>query len=138
MTPAEWFRVLADLVLVAHVAFVAFVISGLILILVGGVRGWSWIRNPWFRIAHVFAIGLVVLQAWLGVVCPLTNLEMSLRERAGDATYAGSFMAFWLQKLLYYEAPPFVFAVCYTLFGLAVLGSWCLVRPRGFRERSEG
>lgn len=129
------FRLLADAVLVTHVAFVAFVIAGLPLILLGGFRRWGWIRNPWFRLGHLAAIGVVVAQAWCGVVCPLTTLEMYLRQRGGEATYEGSFIAHWLQRLLYYDAPPWVFVVCYTLFGLVVAGSWILFRPRPFARK---
>ncbi len=125
---------LADLVLVVHVAFVAFVVLGLLLILWGGFAGWQWIRNPWFRLLHLAAIGIVVIQSWLGVICPLTILEMHLRERAGEATYSDMFIAHWLQKLLFYQAPPWVFVVCYTLFGLTVIGSWIKFRPRFFRK----
>jgi hypothetical protein len=128
----------ADFVLITHVAFVLFVVVGLLLILCGGFLGWHWIRNPWFRALHLAGIGLVVVQAWLGVVCPLTTLEMYLREKAGDQTYSGSFIAHWLQKLLYYEAPPWVFILCYTLFGVAVLGSWLRFRPRSFRRNEKG
>lgn len=135
MSPAIC-RTLADCVLIVHVSFVVFVILGLLLILVGGARGWHWVRNPWFRAAHLAGIALVVVQAWLGIVCPLTTLEMWLRERGGDETYAGTFIAHWLQKLLYYQAPPWVFAVVYTLFGLAVVASWVKVRPRALRKRT--
>ncbi len=120
----------ADGILVLHVTFVVFVILGLVLVLVGGLRGWRWVRNPWFRGLHLAAIGFVVLQAWLGRVCPLTHWEMALREQAGEATYRGAFMAHWLQQLLYYQAPPWVFALLYSLFGLLVLASWYWVPPR--------
>jgi Protein of Unknown function (DUF2784) len=123
---ANAYRALADLVLITHVGFVLFVVGGLGLILGGG---WRWIRNPWFRSAHLVGIFVVVVQAWLGVVCPLTTWEMSLREKAGDATYSGTFIAHWLQQLLYYQAPPWVFIACYTLFGLAVIGSWVKFPP---------
>lgn len=128
------FRLLADLVLVTHVAFVAFVIFGLVLILVGGFRKWAWIRNAWFRAAHLLAIGIVVGQAWAGVICPLTTLEMWLRERAGDLTYEGTFISHWLHRILFFQAPPWVFVVCYTVFGLLVIGSWFAFRPRPFRK----
>lgn len=72
----------------------------------------------------------MVLQSWLGVLCPLTTWEMALRERAGEATYSGSFIAHWLAAQLYVEAPPWAFTVAYTAFGLLVLASWVLVRPR--------
>lgn len=124
------YRLLADLVLTLHVGFVVFVVVGLVLILAGGALGWRWVRGRRFRLAHLAAIGIVVAQAWLGVLCPLTTLEMALRRRAGDAAYAGSFIAHWLEELLYFDAPAWVFTLCYTAFGLLVVASWLWVRPR--------
>ena len=121
----------ADAVLLLHVLFVAFVVVGLLLILAGRLLSWDWVRNWWFRVIHLGAIGIVVLQAWLGVICPLTRLEMYLRDRAGDTTYAGSFVSHWLEAILYYRAPAWVFAVAYTLFAIVVVMSWVWVRPRG-------
>lgn len=126
---------LADLVLFLHVLFVAFVVGGLILILAGGVAGWRWVRNRRFRLAHLAAIGIVVAQAWLGVLCPLTTVEMALRERAGGETYAGSFIAHWLGELLYVEAPAWAFTAAYTAFGAVVVASWLWVRPAGSDRR---
>jgi len=134
MTRSELLSMFADVALVAHVAFVVFIVGGLLAILLGGLRGWNWIRNPWFRTLHLAGIGVVVVQAWLGVVCPLTTLEMALRERAGDATYGGTFAAYWLHRLIYFDAPTWVFAVSYTVFGVAVATSWLKFRPRRFRE----
>ena len=134
MTSAGTYHAMADLVLVTHVAFVIFIVVGLLLIVCGGFRGWKWIRNPWFRALHLTGIGLVVVQSWLGLDCPLTTLEMNLRERAGDAAYGTTFIAHWLQKFLYYEAPPWIFVVGYTVFGLMVVASWLRFRPRSFRK----
>jgi hypothetical protein len=111
-----------------------FVVFGLVLILWGGFCGWRWIRNPWFRLAHLLAIGIVVAQTWWGMLCPLTTMEMALRRQAGDAVYTGGFIAHWLGVLLYYEAPWWVFTLCYTVFGLAVGGSWFFIRPRPFSK----
>ena len=121
----------ADGVLLLHVLFVIFVVTGLILILVGKLLSWAWVRNWWFRVIHLAAIGVVVLQSWLGVICPLTKLEMYLRGKAGDTTYAGSFVAHWLESILYYQAPAWVFAACYTAFAAIVVLSWVWVRPHG-------
>ena len=128
-----FYRIIADIVLITHAAFVVFVIFGLVLIIYGGFRRWHWIKNPWFRLGHLAAIGVVVLQAWFGMICPLTTLEMALRERAGEVTYSGSFVAHWVQRMLFYEAPTWVFALCYTLFGLLVIASWIAFRPRPLR-----
>jgi len=121
----------ADAVLLLHVLFVAFVVAGLLLILAGRLLSWDWVRNWWFRVIHLGAIGIVVLQAWLGVICPLTRIEMYLRDKAGDTTYAGSFVSHWLEAILYYRAPAWIFAVAYTLFAIVVVMSWVWVRPHG-------
>jgi len=134
VTTSTLYLLAADAVLLLHAAFVAFVVLGLTLIFVGKAFDWSWVRNRWFRVAHMIAIGIVVLQSWFGMICPLTNIEMALRSRAGDATYTGSFIAHWLDSLLYYRAPAWVFAVCYTAFGILVVLSWFWVQPRPFRE----
>ena len=130
------YLLLADTVLVLHVLFVAFVVAGLILIFVGKFLRWPWVRNRVFRIAHLFAIGIVVLQSWFGAICPLTTIEMALRSRAGEASYAGSFVAHWLESLLYYRAPAWVFIVCYTAFGALVVASWFWIPPREPGEES--
>ena len=121
----------ADAVLLLHVLFVAFVVVGQLLILAGGLLSWDWVRNWWFRVIHLGAIGVVVLQAWLGVICPLTRLEMYLRDKADDTTYAGSFVSHWLEAILYYRAPAWVFAMVYTLFAIVVVLGWVRVRPHG-------
>ncbi len=132
MSAETWYLLAADLTLLLHTLFVAFVVVGLLLILLGRALGWTWIRNPWYRWAHLGAIGVVVLQSWFGMICPLTTLEMAFRARAGAPVYGGTFMAHWLQAILYYDAPPWVFAVCYTAFGLLVLATWIWIRPRRF------
>lgn len=128
------FLLAADALLVGHILFVVFVILGLVLIVVGKLVAWSWVRNPWFRSAHLAAIAVVVLQSWIGIICPLTTWEMALRERAGEAAYAGSFISHWLESLLYYRAPAWIFVVCYTTFAAIVVASWFLVPPRRFRK----
>jgi len=122
----------ADAVLLLHALFVAFVVFGLLLICIGWPLRWSWVRNRWFRLAHLAAIAVVALQSWLGLICPLTTLEMHLRRQAGAADYPGSFVAHWLGTLLYYEAPAWVFVAAYTGFGLLVAASWYWLRPRPF------
>jgi hypothetical protein len=126
------FLLAADVILLLHVLFVAFVVIGLSLILVGKVRAWSWIRNPWFRLIHLAAISVVMVQSWFGLICPLTTIEMALRSRAGDTVYSGSFISHWLESILYYQVPPWIFVVCYMAFGAAVIASWFWIRPRRF------
>lgn len=123
---------MADAVLLLHVMFVFSVVAGLVLILIGKVFTWSWVRNPWFRITHFGCIAIVVVQSWIGVLCPLTIWEMELRSRAGDIVYTESFLSHWLESILYYQAPAWVFISGYTAFGIIVMASWHWVRPRPF------
>jgi len=126
----------ADALLVTHALFVVFVVLGLVFVFAGKFLSWQWVRNPWFRAAHLLGIGVVVLQSWFGVICPLTIWESGLRSKAGESVYEASFIAHWLNKLLYYQAPWWVFVVCYTVFGLLTLASWYWVRPRPFSGES--
>jgi polyferredoxin len=123
------YQLLADAVLALHVGIVLFVVGGFILILAGNLRHWRWVNHLGFRVAHLAAIAVVVAEAWLGVVCPLTTWEMALRAKAGAATYGGSFIEYWLQRVLYYEAPSWVFTIGYTLFGLLVAATWWYFPP---------
>jgi hypothetical protein len=125
------YELLADLVLVVHFAIVLFVVGGLPAIVVGNRYGWRFVNGWTFRFAHLGAIGVVVAQAWLGVVCPLTTLESRLRELAGEAGYyETSFVEHWLTRLLFYDAPPAAFTAAYTLFALAVAAAWWRYPPR--------
>ncbi len=134
MSDALPYRLLADLVLALHVCIVAFVVAGLVLVVVGNLRAWRWVNAPWFRLAHLAAIAIVVAQAWFGVTCPLTSAEQWLRAKARAATYSTGFIEYWLQRLLYYEAPAWVFTLGYSLFGLLVVATWWYFPP-GTRRR---
>ena len=124
------YQLAADIVLTLHFAIVAFVICGLALIIVGNICKWQWVNHLWFRLAHLASIAFVVAESWFDITCPLTTLEMWLRDKAGGSIYQGSFIEYWLQRLLYYDAPPWVFILCYTLFGLLVLATWWYFPPR--------
>lgn len=114
----------ADLVLLIHFAIVLFVVGGLLLIVLGNFLRWSWVNHWWFRAMHLLAISVVVLESWLGIECPLTTLENWLRLQAGQGVYQGSFIQHWVHGVMFYQAPGWVFALAYTLFGLAVVAAW--------------
>ena len=124
------FQSLANAVLLLHVSFVVFVVVALLLVVVGRYFQWRWIRNWWFRVVHLCCIAFVVVQSWLGLICPLTTLEMWLRGRAGGGQYDGRFIQYWLERLLYYEAAEWVFVVVYSGFGLLVIFSWIFIPPQ--------
>ncbi len=138
-SPVAWpYALLADAVLVLHTGIVLFVVGGLLLVVLGNWRGWPWVNRPWFRLAHLAAITVVVAESWLGLTCPLTTLEWWLRARAGVAPYESSFIAYWLQTLLFYEAPGWVFALAYTVFGVLVAAAWWRFPPTWAGSRRKG
>ncbi len=126
----QYYQHLADLVVTIHFGYVAFVVVGLLLTILGAVCGWRWIRNRWFRGLHLLAILVVVAEAWLGIECPLTTWENQLRSAAGSSTYSSGFIAQWLHDCMFFDAPPWVFTLGYTAFGLAVIATWWLVPPK--------
>ena len=85
------YRVLADLVLVVHLAFVLFVVLGGLLV----------VRWPRLALLHVPAAIWGVLIEYTGWICPLTPLENSFRTRGGEAGYSGGFIQHYIQPLLY-------------------------------------
>ena len=116
----------ADALLVAHFLIAAFIVAGLVLVWVGAALGWKWTRNPWFRYLHLGAIAFVAAEALAGVACPLTVWEDLLR----GGVRAESFVGRWVQRLLYYQAPEWVFTVAYVLWTAATLLTLWLVPPR--------
>lgn len=129
------YQLLADVVLALHFAIVAFVVGGLVLVIIGNLRNWRWVNAFRFRLAHLGAIAIVVAEVWLDATCPLTTLEMWLRAKAHATTYTGSFIEHWVQRVLYYEAPSWVFVLGYSLFGLLVVATW-LYFPPTYKHRS--
>ncbi|MFH1814217.1 MAG: DUF2784 domain-containing protein [Pseudomonadota bacterium] len=134
-----FYQRLADAVLLLHFGVVVFVVAGLAVVVVGNLRAWRWVNGLWFRLAHLGAIGVVIVQSMLGKLCPLTVLESWLREQAGGAAYTRSFIEHWVQRILFYEAPFWVFMVAYMAFGLLVVAAWRRFPPRrGTRDGQAG
>lgn len=123
------FLIAADMILIIHILFVTFAVAGLIAIYTGYFLKWDWIKNFYFRALHLIAIGIVVIQSWIGMICPLTRWENYLRKGAGEETYSGSFIQHWLHSLLYYNAPEWVFTLLYTAFACLVIASWFIIKP---------
>lgn len=124
------YQALADAVLVLHFGIVLFVVLGLPVVIIGNRAGWSWANQFGWRLAHLVAIAVVALQAWLGQYCPLTVLESWLRVQAGASGYTVSFVEHWVQSVLYFQAPLWAFAGIYTAFGLAVAWAWWRYPPQ--------
>lgn len=129
---------LADIVLLFHAILVLFNVGAVPVIWVGYFRGWRFVRNFYFRIIHLLLVGVVAAESVLGIICPLTLWEDALRSGGGaGSTHPRGFIAHWLQTLLYYDLPAWVFTVAYILFFLAVALTFYCVRPHpaGFHKR---
>ncbi|HKL51189.1 MAG TPA: DUF2784 domain-containing protein [Wenzhouxiangellaceae bacterium] len=107
-----------------------FVIGAQLMIIVGWWRGWAWVRNPWLRVAHLVTILVVMLQAWLGRLCPLTVWERELRRAAGQAFHEQSLIEHWVTRYLYLDLPWWGFVLAYTLFAALVVWTWWRLPPR--------
>ena len=123
------YRMLADAVAVLHFAYVGFVVVGLLMILMGIVLKWQWIRNRWFRIVHLTMIGIVAVEAVLNITCPLTTLEKYWRAKAGDAVYAGSFIGDLVDSILFIDAPEWIIRVGHLVFAMIVFSTLWLAPP---------
>jgi hypothetical protein len=128
--------VLADAILLLHFVFVAFVVGGLAAIWIGYFAGWKFVRNPWFRIAHLLAMAFVVVESVFGMVCPLTTWEDRLRLRGGEGpTYANSFIQYWIHRVMFFEIPEHTFTIIYITFLALILLSLFIIKPRAFARR---
>ncbi len=121
---------LADFVLIFHFLYVLFVVGSLPVIWLGAWLKLAFVRNPWFRYLHLAAIILVVAESLLGVVCPLTRWENTLRQIETD----NSFIQQWLHKIMFFAVPENVFTVVYILFAGLVAATFKWVPPNSHRD----
>jgi RsiW-degrading membrane proteinase PrsW (M82 family) len=152
----NWHIVLANVIVVAHLIYVAIVLVIIPLIFVGWWRRWKWVRNFWVRIIHFLMMGVVVVETGLGVPCPLTIWERDLRLAGGQFDYVRDsdgdivvdenflptpiytdgyeedFVRRCVHQFLFYDpssVPPWVLHVCYFIIGGVILLSLILVPP---------
>jgi hypothetical protein len=126
--------VLADIVVIVHLALVVFITAGLPMICLGVAMSWSWVRSRRWRAFHAAASLLVALESILGIACPLTAWEDRLRSRGPS----GGFIERWIDRMLFYDLPPWVFTLSYTAFAIAVSVAWWTVPPNGRRACASG
>jgi hypothetical protein len=120
----------ADLIVSIHFIYVIVIVSGLFVIILGGILRWRFVRNFWFRAVHLAMILIVVFETIFGITCPLTDWEYELRIAAGQFNASGeSFIARLIHLLIFYEFPQIVFNIVYCVFGAAVLAAWLFIPP---------
>ena len=125
------YALLADLLVAVHLGFIASVIGGQFVILIGAALRWRWIRNRWFRVGHLLAIVFVALEAVIGMICPLTEWEYVLRREAGQIVEEDiSFVGRFAREILFYDLPTWVFTTAYVSFALVVVITLVFVPPQ--------
>jgi hypothetical protein len=124
--------VLADLVAAVHLVFVAYVIIAQVLIVVGVLARWAWVRDPWFRVSHLVMIGIVAMESIVDFECPLTTWENMLRKAAGQETAAGqTFIGRLVDSIMFFDHAKYYYLlnVSYISFALLVLATFWLAPP---------
>lgn len=129
------YGVLADIVGIGHGALVIFIIGGQLLIMAGWWRGWGWTRQRQWRLGHLGAVVLITVIDGIGFMCPLTTMEWKLRKLAGEGDYKGGFIEHWINTLLYYDWPDWVFALLYGVFAVAVMITYWFYPPKKYEEK---
>jgi len=116
------YRLLADAVLLLHLAFIAFVVAGGLFIV-------RWPRLPWL---HVPAVLWGVAIELCGCLCPLTPLENRLRQLGGEAGYPGGFIEHYLWPIIY---PAGLIREWQIALGIGVAALNLVLYARWWRKR---
>jgi Protein of Unknown function (DUF2784) len=127
------YRILADLIAALHLGYVSFVVVGELLILFGILFRWSWIRNFWFRVAHLVMILVVALESFANIQCPLTVWEVDLRKLAGQATTDQTFIERLVEDIMFcnwIDYNSWIFTASYVGFAALVLLTFWIAPPR--------
>ncbi|MHB8530457.1 MAG: DUF2784 domain-containing protein [Caulobacteraceae bacterium] len=120
--------VLAEAVLIAHLAVIAFNVFGLFAIPLGAWQRWRFVRAPGWRLLHLASMAAVALQALAGRACFLTLLE----DRLAGATGAGPpLIMSWVNRVIFWPLPGWVFTALYGLVFTYVVMLLKLVPPAG-------
>lgn len=126
---------LSQAILALHLAVIAFNVAGLIAIPLGGVLNWRFVRVGWWRALHIASWAVVALQAVLGRACFLTLWQ----DQMSGAVAQPPLIERWVERVVYWPLPIWVFAAIYLTLFAAVLAMWFVVPPRrGLRVRRFG
>ena len=117
---------LAAAVLALHLAIILFNLFGLVAVPIGALSGWRFVHIRWWRVLHVASLAVVALQATLGRACILTLWQARL-EGAEPPT---PLVMRWVEGLIYWPLPLWVFSALYILVFAYALLLFRLVPPR--------
>lgn len=124
---------LAEAILAAHVAIILFNVFGLVATPLGAMLGWRFVRILWWRLLHIAALAAVAAQALLGRACFLTLWQAEFGGTGGPPT---PLIVGWVDRLIYWPLPLWVFTALYVAIFLYALALFWLVPPRRRSRRS--
>lgn len=122
-------QVLATAILGVHLAIVVFNVGGLVLVPFGGWLGWRWVRRYWLRLLHLLSLAVVALQALYGRACILTIWQFAAQS-GGSQDEPAPMIATWINRLLYWPLPHWVFVAAYVAVFAYTLFLWRWVPPQ--------
>lgn len=114
---------LAEAVLAAHLLVIAFNVFGLVAIPAGAAVGWRFVRVRWWRWLHLASMAAVAAQALAGRACFLTLIE----DRLMGATTRAPLVMDFVNRLIFWPAPPWMFTAAYVVLFAYVLALLVLV-----------
>ena len=117
----------SEAILVFHVAIITFNVVGLIMIPLGSWLGWRFVHILWLRLPHLGLLAAVAGQALAGRACILTIWQINL---AGHNETVPPLIMLWLNHLIYWNLPFWMFTLIYVLVFAYVIALWILVPPR--------
>ena len=120
----------ANLIALLHLAYFLFIVLGTVAIVVGPTRGWTWVRNLPFRLLHIAAVYVVLIEDTLGIPCPLNVMQWGLRTASGGPQEATAGVGGLLDALLFRTIPGWSLDVMYWSLGVALLVLLYFVPPR--------
>ncbi len=122
---------LAEAVLAAHLAIILFNLFGLVAVPMGAALGWRFVHIAWWRVLHLVLLAAVAAQALAGRACLLTIWQSAL---AGDTARPAPLIMSWVDRLIYWRLPVWVFAALYVaVFGYALALLWLVPLRRAGR-----
>ena len=122
--------VLADLIVGFHFLVILFVVGSQILITIGWIWGWRWIRSLAFRLIHLGLVGFIAMQSIAGQLCPLTVWEYRLRQCAGQSVENNiPFLARLIRLIIFHDLPAWFFSIIYVAFGIMVIITFIIIPP---------
>jgi hypothetical protein len=128
MTP-ETALLLSQLVLAAHLVVILFNVFGLVAIPLGAWRAWPFVRVYWWRALHLVSFAIVAVQSAVGAACFLTIWQAGLREGAGFPASDDPLIQRWVESLIFWPLPIWVFSGLYIGLFVYTLALWRLVPP---------